>query len=68
MEYLEIVTWYIVNEDWQINQLRMYLPYFETFVEQQWKIEFIIARSSLKFWLYLNESITNSSYQFPHAY
>lgn len=65
MEYL--VTWYITS--WlTINQLRMYLPYFETFVEQQWKIEFIIAQSSLKFWLYLNESITNSSYQFSHAY
>lgn len=67
MEYLEIVTWYITS--WlTINQLHMYLPYFETFVEQQWKIEFIIAQSSLKFWLYLNESITNSSYQFSHAY
>lgn len=67
MEYLEIVTWYITS--WlTINQLCMYLPYFETFVEQQWKIEFIIAQSSLKFWLYLNESITNSSYQFSHAY
>lgn len=63
MEYLEIVT-RIDNQ----STSYVYIPYFETFVEQQWKIEFIIAPSSLKFRLYLNESITNSSYQFSHAY